>query len=771
MPYKKYCYLVIAIILAITGFNAYHASQLQFDYDFDHFFPEGDPDLAYYNDYRQQFGNDNDYILLGIDAPKSVFEPTFLARIDTLSQFLKKQRQIVEVVSPTTLKNPVIESFGLFEIPYLHPYEPERLPADSALIFQTPGLVNSFFSADGKSISIALKTTPNLLKLPADTLMQNVHAEMQRLQLTQTHVAGKAVAESIFVDRMQEELAIFMSAAIVLLVVVLWLTFRTWWGVALPLIVVLFSIIWALAIMHFFGASIDLMTVLLPTMMFVVGMSDVMHILTRYVTEIDFGTPKMEAIKITLKESGFASLLTSITTSVGFFSLVTSPIGPISNFGLYTGTSVLLTFVLAYTLLPAMMILLDKPKMHRPSKSGRSWFDLLGSLFRKVVLRRKLILYVSAGFVLISVAFITRITINSTFLEDLSDDDPVKQDFFYFEEKFAGVRPFEMHLQAAPGKTLYDLQTLRETEEIETYLSKTYGLNFMASPVTVVKAMNRSFNGGSNASFKLPETEKELRKLTSKLKLLAKKDDLKNFISEDGKSGRLTGKMPDVGSAKAKVMNQELKAFMARNTDPKLLQTRLTGTALLMDKNGEDLTTNMMLGMGTDILIVVLIALGLFRSFRMAIITIIPNLIPILMIGAVMGIFGINMKVSTSIIFTIAFGIAIDDTIHFISKFKLVTLKEPSLFKAIRYTFKHAGKAIIINSSILVCGFFTLLFSSFDGTFYTGLLIGLTLIFGIAAEIFLLPVLLLYFYKPAKQKKNGMVLKEKTPELQREVAH
>jgi predicted RND superfamily exporter protein len=773
MPYKKYSYLVIALILAITGFNAYHASQLRFDYNFDHFFPAGDEDLAYYNNYRAKFGNDNDYILLGIDAPVSVFEPAFLAKIDTLSGFLKQQRNIVEVISPTTLRNPVVEGLGVFEIPYLHPYEPERRASDSAQVMQTPGLVNSFFSKDGRSVTIALKTTPNLLKLPSDTLMLAINGKLKSLELHETHVAGKAVAQSIFVDRMQFELALFMSLAVVLLVGVLWLTFRTWWGVVLPLTVVMFAIIWGLAVMSFFGAPIDLMTVLLPTMMFVVGMSDVMHILTRYVTEIDFGTSKMKAIKITLKESGFASLLTSITTSVGFFSLVTSPIGPIHNFGLYTGTAVLLTFILAYTLLPAMMILLDKPKMHRPTSDGRSWFDILGNLFRQVVRRRLVILGISAGFMLVSVALITNIKIDSTFLEDLSDDDPVKQDFFYFERKFAGVRPFEMHLLAPEGKTIYDLKTLLETEEIENYLIKTYGLNFIASPVTVVKSMNRSFNGGSNEFYKLPASEKELKRLTTKLKLFAKKDDLKSLIAADGSNGRLTGKMPDVGSAKAKVMNTNLREFMAKNTDPKVLQTRLTGTALLMDKNGENLTTNMMYGMGMDVLLVIIIAFGLFRSFRMAIITIIPNLVPILIIGGVMGLFGVNMKVSTSIIFTIAFGIAIDDTIHFISKLKLVTLKEPSLFKAVQYTFKHAGKAIILNSSILICGFFTLLFSSFDGTFYTGLLIGLTLVFGIAAEIFLLPVLLLYFYKPAKtvpvpvKKSRVKAVKtlERTPEL------
>src|SRR5690606_15369755 len=146
---------------------------------------------------------------------------------------------------------------------------------------------------------------------------------------------------------------------------------------------------------------------------------------------------------------------------------------------------------------------------------------------------------------------------------------------------------------------------------IETYLNQSYGLNFVASPVTVIKALNRSFNGGNNAYYKLPETEKELKKLTSGLRKFAPKDALNSLLSEDQKSGRLTGKMPDVGSANAKKMNADLNAFIAENTNPEILQTRLTGTALLMDKNGEDLTSNMMLGMGMDVLIIVLVALAL----------------------------------------------------------------------------------------------------------------------------------------------------------------
>jgi predicted RND superfamily exporter protein len=151
--------------------------------------------------------------------------------------------------------------------------------------------------------------------------------------------------------------------------------------------------------------------------------------------------------------------------------------------------------------------------------------------------------------------------------------------------------------------------------------------------------------------------------------------------------------------------------------------------------------------MSIDIVMVTLIVLFLFRSLRMTIVVLIPNLVPILIVAGVMGLAGVSMKVSTSIIFTIAFGIAVDDTIHFISKLKLVLLHEPSLFRAVRKTYLMAGKAVIVTSLILVGGFSTLIFSSFDGTFYVGLLIGLTLLFGVVAELTLLPILILYFYK------------------------
>ncbi|TGE04872.1 efflux RND transporter permease subunit [Hymenobacter fodinae] len=751
MPLRKLAHLILLALGILTGLAVYSVAHLRFNYNFNDFYPAGDPDLDYYEQYSARFGNDNDYVLLGLEAPagRTVFEPQFLTRVDSLTRFIQARPHVVHVTSPTNATNPVVEGLGVFNIPYLHPQEPERRAQDSALVYRTPGLVGNLIAKDARAVTILLQTSPNLSKPPGDSLLAAVRTELSRQGFAEAdyHLAGKLVAQSVFVDRLQRELMVFMSLSVVLVTGLLWFTFRTWWGVVLPLVVVLGAILWGLGLMSACGVSIDLMTALLPVMLFVVGMSDTIHIITRYVTELGYGTSKRDSLVITLKESGFGSGLSALTTSIGFFTLMTSTIRPIYNFGLFTGIAVLLTFVLSFTLLPAMLMLLRKPQLRIPRQEGHSWDGVLGRMFRAVLARRQWVVAISALLLIGSVASASRIRINSALLDDLSKNDPVKLDFRFFEKHFAGVRPFELDLKPAPGRTIYDLQVLRQTEQIENYLTKEYGLNFVASPVTLVKSVRKAFNGGLLEEYRLPESDAELKRLVSKIKLFRKKPEFRALVLPDAREGRLTGRMPDVGSIRADKLNADLRQFLRKHNDSTVLQTRLTGSANLIDKNNENLTLNMITGMSIDIVMVTLIVLALFRSLRMTLVVLIPNLVPILIVAGVMGLAGVHMKVSTSIIFTIAFGIAVDDTIHFISKLKLTLLKEKSLFKAVRKTYLMAGKAVIVTSLILVGGFSTLIFSSFDGTFYVGLLIGLTLLFGVVAELTLLPILILAFYK------------------------
>ena len=298
MPLRRIAYLTLLGLALLTGVSVYFAAQLRFNYNFNDFYPAGDPDLDYYQGYTRRFGNDNDYLLLGVEAApgQTVFAPAFLHQIDSLTRLARRQRDVIQVTSPTTLSNPVVEGFGFFNLPYLHPEEPGRRAADSTLIYHTLGLVGNVFSPDARAVTLVLQTTPDLKKPPGDSLLAALRLGLARTGIApeRAHFAGKLVAQSVFVDRLKWELVVFMSLSVLLVTGLLWLTFRTWWGVVLPLVVVLGTICWGLGLMGACGVSIDLMTALLPLMLFVVGMSDTIHIISRYVSELGHGAGKRD---------------------------------------------------------------------------------------------------------------------------------------------------------------------------------------------------------------------------------------------------------------------------------------------------------------------------------------------------------------------------------------------------------------------------------------------------------------------------------------------
>jgi uncharacterized protein len=748
LSHKTSSLLILTVIAILTALSVFYASRLRFDYNFDNFFPKGDPDLAYYLNYRDKFGNDNDYLLIGLDNGGSLFEKQFLQKVDTLTRFMQRQPHVESVLSPTTVKSPIIEQFGYFEIPYLHPDEPERYTQDSTLIYQSRELVGTLFSEDATAVSLFVQTSDDLGKEPGDSLIAAMYGEIERLGLRDHHVAGKVLAQSVFIEKMKIELAIFMSASILLVILFLWIAFRTAWGVLVPLVVVLLSVLWSLGVMGLFNKPIDVMTVLLPTIMFVVGMSDVIHIMSRYITEVGQGATKLQALRVTIREVGMATLLTSLTTSVGFLTLLTTSIVPIREFGLFTAIGIFLAFVLAFTVLPAILLLTKRPNPRRARRSDLSWPMLLRRVYTFVLRKPYPILYASMGVVLVSLLGISLIKVDTTLLEDIGDDDPIVRDFQYFEEKFSGVRPFELHLIAGPDKSMYDLEVLQEIDQLETYLYQTYGLNFITSPATVVRAIHRAQNGGLPDYYTLPANEREMQQVQRRLTAFSKRSELRAVVTEDQQEGRLAGKMSDVGSVQAAELNDSLRVFIDQQINPELLQARITGSAVMLDKNNDYVVSNMLQGLLIAFLVVAILVGFIFRSLRMVLISLVPNIIPLLMIGGIMGFVGINMTVSVSIIFTIAFGIAVDDTIHFLGKLKVELRKGKSLPYAIKTTIISAGKAIIITSCILVAGFLTLVLSSFDATFYVGVFVSLTLVFAVVADLLLLPVLILYFYRP-----------------------
>lgn len=750
--FKVLSYLSLGLVLLITAFSIYELRKIKFNYDFENFFPVNDPDLDVYLDFRKTFEYDNEFVLIAVENKKGVFQKSFLEKIELLSDSLKLVPDIISVTSPTTLQNTSITAFGPIRTPLIHVDESERYKSDSALIFQSEELIGSFFSKDGKSISLFIKTTQGINKINSDKLVATINRLLVNSNFDKFRTASKAQGQKTYLDRLTGEFYIFFICSFLLIVLFLYISFRSFWGVWVPLMVVILSVIWTLALMTALGKPLDIMTVLLPTMMFVVGMSDVVHIVTKYLEELREGNSnRFDALLKTIKDVGFATLITLLTTSLGFLSLLNSHILPIRDFGLYTSIGVFIGFILSFTIVPVVLNVIPQPNLKLENNSSRFWNKRLLKLLSWVLKNGKLIGFGTIVMVILSFVAIGKININNYMIEGLTTKDEMRQDFIFFEKHFAGARPFE--LIATPtdtSSTMLGIKEIKAMNKLETYLKDNYKVGFILSPISILKEINKANNNGNPTYYTLPADSESIADLTDQLAQFRKRKELKNLLTTDGKQARISGKMHDIGSRIIREQNQKLKTFIASEPEMGAINIQLTGAAVMLDKNNEYIVANTLQGLLLSILIVGLIIALIHKSWKMALIAIIPNLLPIIFIGGLMGLLGIELKSSTSIIFTIAFGIATDDTVHFLGRLKLELLKGKSLLYALKRTYLSTGKAVVVTSLILAAGFMTLMTSGFESTFLFGLLVSITILIAVLTDLLLFPLLVIWLIKNKK---------------------
>ena len=751
--FKKAAQWGLISVFSITAVLSFFLKDLRFNYVFEDFFPIGDPDLEYYREFRSIFENDNNYLLIGLENHPSIFDPAFLQRVDSLAYDLQNLEEVNTAISITGSKRLIISRAGLYQLPYLYVDQPSRYQQDSTVIYQSPLLNETLVSRDGKALAIIVKHEEVSTKEESDGLADKIVGLVKSYDFDTYHLAGKVHAQQVFITKLQTELVTFLSASIVLIVSFLAIAYRNWWGVIIPLGVVFMSVLWIMGLMGLMGKELDFIMVLLPTIMFVVGMSDVVHIMTKYIEQLRQGFHKISAIKTTFKEVGLATFLTSVTTAVGFLTLLTASIKPFQGFGLFTAMGVFIAFIVAFTLLPFSLLLLPRPRVSKKLVHHSKWFRILSYFFIKVLKNGPVVIIINIAVVLISLYGISLIRINTFLIEDLPIDDPLKQDFIFFDQNFGGSRPFEITVEAKTG-TVLSQEVVSEIDKLSKYLSDSLQAGNIIGPHTIVKSITQAVNGGRSDAFVLPANDYEKRQVKKYVSRMLKRNDEANvLLTPDQKIGRISMRIGDIGSAISLERTRRLKSYIENHTDTSLVSFKITGTSNLIDKNNVYLAENMFEGLGIAFGVVALIAGLLFRSFRMILIALIPNVIPLVAVAGIMGIFGITLKLSTSIVFTIAFGIAVDDTIHFTSKLKLELDKGKPLLYALKNTYLSTGKAIVVTSIILSGGFLTLLLSSFGGTFYTGLLISLTLVIAVVIDLSLLPVLVMLFYKTKKQLK------------------
>ena len=755
--------MAIGVLTALAGWRA---SQIGFNYDFEAFFPEGQPETAFYLQFREAFSTDNDFILVGLQSEDGVFDQKFLEATRDLAARLDTVEGVTGVLDPTDLSLPVRDPvLGMvFQRPLLRWDQPEQYATDSAYIWRDPQWVGTVFSEDGRSLALTLLQTPLLSKEGCDRIAADTDAVLfdwlaeQQAQGRDiaVHRAGRAHAQVHYVSVMEREVALFVGLGLLLLITFLHFAFRTWWGIVIPLTVILLSGLGTLAFMEVTGKGIDIMTVVLPTIIFVVGMSDVVHIITRYLDELRAGLAPFSALRKAFREVGLATFLTSLTTAIGFLTLLSSAIGPIREFGLYTAAGVFIAFGLAFSLLPAVLIRSRAPIAHVATgadSTASPWTPWLSRWFIRILRHRRAILGVTALLTLASIGLLSGIQVNNFLLEDLREDDPLRQEFNFFEHEFSGVRPYELALRFEPGReVMAEPGVLAAVDSVETWLAQEVGAGSVLGPASLARTAHRLMNGDRPSANRIPEGA-PLERLIDRLQKLDRKAadgadaGWRSTVRTDLGLARITAKTADLGAKALAARNADfldrVEAHLEDHFESPPFTVEVTGTANLIDLNNRFLASDMVLGLLIAFGIVALIVGLLFRSLRMMLISLVPNVLPLLFIAGFMGALDIDLKVSTSIIFTIAFGIAVDDTLHFLAKYRILLEQGRTPLWALRRTFLATGKAIIITSIILCGGFATLMLSSFEGTFHIGLLVSLTLCFAVLVDLAVLPLLLL----------------------------
>ena len=748
---KTLSYITLTFVIGFTIICAFQIKKIQFNYDFEAFFPNEDNELEVYQTHRNRFEWDNEFVLIGIENKAGIFKKDFLQKVESFSNDLKTIRYTDRIISPTNIKNISLSGLAPVQKRLMHIEDESLYTEDSTNIYSTPELIGSFFPTDAKSLSVFIKTDEGLSKVKCDSLARNIEQAFNKYHFDEVHFVGRIVAQDVYLKNLENEFVYFLAISFGLVMFFLWLSFRSIYGVLVPMAIVIISIFWTLGIMAMLGQSLDIMTVMLPTMIFIAGMSDVVHFFSKYFEELSKGTERLKIYPLILKEVGFPTFLTLITTVVGFLSLLFSSIKPIKDFGIYTSIGIVIAFILSYTLLPALLYLFTPKKLVAIHSHDNKTYNIMRNVLFWILRHQKTIFVTSCLLVALSIVGIYNIKVNNILLEDLSDRVKIKQDFYFFEKHYSGVRPLELAVEIKnKNKTVWDYDIMKQLNSVDQFLKKEYQAGFMYSPAMLTKTINKALNDESSGEGVFP-TQEDYEPIKKQLMSNKKNKDIKRIITIDGHYARINGKIADVGSIVINERNKKFQEFLKQNINQQDIEIKITGAAHLIDRNNEYMVNNMIQGFLFSIVVIGILTYFLHRSWKMVIVFILPNFIPLIIIAGIMGFAGIELKAATSLVFSIAFGVATDDTIHFISRLKIELGYGKSLLYAFKRTYFETGKPILLTTFILMGGFVSLMISDFQSTFYFGFLICITIIIAVIADIFLLPVLL--FWILGKKKK------------------
>ena len=730
----KFKNISFVILVGLLIFSLFNIPAIKIDADISQFFHEKDSDYELYQELKSEFANQEDIILLGVKTKGATLEDATLVQLENLSNQLKQHESIEKVTSILNVSYPVKTSFGLIPIPYIsknkenkYQYSSERLENDA--------LLKSFITKD--ALFIWIEIVPDLDPILLEKLISDIH-EIQENFNAETFLWGREVVDVTFKNILVSEIGKFLFWVILFLCISLLLIFKRPAAILFPIVLVIVVIILFLGGMASLNRPLTTMSNLLPTIILIVAVSDVIHLCIKFDSESKKGLSIKKTIQNTISEIGFTTFITSFTTAVGFMVLYFSPIKAIRHFGVESAFLVVLTFGLTLVFLPIYFSKIRDTQLFQIRKSFSSLAHRSNLWLNKIYLKPKQVLIIFAILFVTSSFGIQFINKNRSHYSIPKKTELFKS-YQFFENKFGGSRTFELIVSSSNNKSLLDSILFTQVLKIESYLLEKTELNELKSPINYYRLLEKAYDPSTKNI-----TVESLKTYDKNLVLFMSKDFLAN---KNRTRFKFSAQIKDLGSDKIASLEKEILQDVNAIISKHPLKAQLSGIDLLIGISQEKSIKNTFIGLLVAIIIVSITLSLVFRNIALGALAILLNIVPLTITAGIMGYFGVELRAEIALIFTVGFVIAVDDTIHLLSKFQWERKKGNSIEDSIKTAVKECGKAILATSIILMGGFFILMQSISLEIYTLGVLVGLIVFITLAVDLILAPVIVLKFFK------------------------
>ncbi len=753
--------LMLSIVVTITVLLAMQWKNIHFTQTEANMLPDDNIVNIEYNAFLNKFGEEGNLVVIGV-KDKTFFTPKAYAAWAKLMNSLKNDQDVDLIISINDLKklqkNESLEQFELVPFvdqskttdkAYLEKIKKELfndLPFYEGLLFnKKSGTIRSAIYLDKKIVNTPARKDFILKKLvPAiEAFEEETNIDLR--------VSGMPYIRTLNAQTIIGEISIFIGASLLVTSLLFFFFFRSFRATLISIIIVIIGVMWSFGFLGLLNYEITVLTALVPSLIIVIGIPNCIFLTNKYHQEYKVHRNKVKALQRVTTKIGMATLMTNLTTAIGFFTFISSNNKLLIEFGNVTSINIMALFFLCIIVIPIFHSYIPAPKDRHIEHLDRGYVkSFMDWILHNVKENRFSIYVVAVSLLVISIIGIYKMRISGSIIEDMPKKEAFFQDIIFFEKEFDGVMPLEIMIDTKRKKGVMKLSTLKRMDELEQAIDEIPELSKPISVVNLVKYSKQAYYNGNPDYYELPTSQEQsfILSYAKNATKNSKENLMKSYVDSTGQFARITTFMRDENGDAIPKIEAEIRKEADKIFPPDRFHVSITGKALVFQKGTGYLLDNLLSSLIFAFFLTALLIGFMFRSFKMILVSIIPNLLPLLLTAGIMGFFNIPLKPSTILVFGIAFGLSVDDTVRFLAQYREELKKNNwKIRKSVYATFNDAGLSMFYTSIVLFFGFSVFMLSSFGGTIALGGLISLTLLFGMLSNLMLLPALVLTLNK------------------------